>query len=132
MLGADAHAQSQGDPQLDYMLQCQGCHLEDGTGKPDVGVPTMVGLAERFLAVPGGRAYLVQVPGVNQAPLDDRAIAELMNWLLVRYRGSGPEHLAQPYTEDEVATLRSKTPIDVAATRAGLVARMTREPRSNR
>ena len=68
-VGANAEGQSQGDPQLDYMLQCQGCHGADGAGKPEVGIPSMVGMAERFLADPEGRAYLVQVPGVSQAPL---------------------------------------------------------------
>lgn len=115
------HAQSQGDPRLDYMLQCQGCHREDGTGRPDVGVPTIVGLAERFLAKPGGRAYLVQVPGVSQAPLDDHALAQLLNWLLTRYAGHEPPSSFERYTEREVAMHRRNTPIDVVAARARLL-----------
>lgn len=122
LASTSAFAQSQGDPELDYMLQCQGCHMADGTGKPDVGVPTMVGLVERFLGLPGGRAYLVQVPGVDQAPLDDRAIADLMNWLLDRYRGNDAKTSFEPYTEDEVKAYRAETPIDAPATRARLLA----------
>lgn len=117
-----ARAQSQGDPQIDYMLQCQGCHLEDGRGSASAGVPSIVGLAKRFLEVPGGRTFLVQVPGVMQAPLDDGAVAALMNWMLMRYPGSEAAPAFTLYTKQEITNLRSKTPIDVAATRARLIA----------
>ena len=55
-------------PQVHYMLHCQGCHLADGRGVPG----KIPGLSEMgsFLTVPGGRAYLVQVPGTAQAPLN--------------------------------------------------------------
>lgn len=115
--------QSQGDPRLDYMLQCQGCHGADGFGSAKAGVPSIVGLGSRFLGVPEGRAYLVQVPGVAQAPLDDRAIAALMNWILERYRSGAERTGFDPYDEKEVARYRAEGPIDVAATRARLVAR---------
>jgi hypothetical protein len=71
--------------------------------------------------LPGGRAYLVQVPGVAQAPLDDRAIASLMNWILERYRSDPDQPAFTRYSEKEVAGYRAKGPIDVAATRARLV-----------
>ena len=118
----EGHGQGQGSPQLDYMLQCQGCHGPNGTGTEQANIPTLIGLAERFLALPGGRAYLVQVPGVAQAPLDDRAIANLMNWILERYRLSGDQQRFAadftPYSEQEVAGYRAEGPIDVAVTRA--------------
>ena len=118
-----APERGQGAPQLDYMLQCQGCHLADGSGTEQAGIPTIIGLASRFLDFPEGRAYLVQVPGVSQAPLDDRAIAELMNWILERYPSDGDTRAFEPYTEKEVASYRAKGPIDVVATRARLVER---------
>jgi hypothetical protein len=68
-----------------------------------------------------GRAFLVQVPGVVQAPLDDRAVAALMNWMLAHYAGKEANPSFEPYTEQEVASMRSETPIDVAATRARLI-----------
>ena len=34
-----------------------------------------------LLATPAGRAYLVRVPGVAQAPLDDERLAALLNWV---------------------------------------------------
>ena len=49
---------------VDYMLNCQGCHLPDGDGAGDV--PRMKNFVGNFLKVPGGRAFLVQVPGFRQ------------------------------------------------------------------
>lgn len=125
---AVADGQSQGDPQLDYMLQCQGCHGANGTSKPGAGVPSMVGLAGRFLDDPEGRAYLVQVPGVSQAPLDDRAIADLLNWILERFGTEGDRKPIEPYTQSEVTAYRAMEPIDVAATRARLIERHRTRP----
>jgi hypothetical protein len=114
----------QGDPRLDYILQCEGCHLAGGEGAPASGVPRMNGFVGRFVGVEGGRAYLVQVPGVAQAPLDDAAIAALLNWMLLRF---SPEELPDPfvpYTEAEVARHREQAPIDALKVRATLLAQL--------
>lgn len=120
---ASAAGQSQGNPRLDYMLQCQGCHLADGSSWPEIGIHSMIGLAERFLDDPEGRAYLIQVPGVSQAPLDDRAIADLLNWILARFRADAKDADFAPYSEQEVARYRAADRIDVVATRARLIER---------
>ncbi|MBW2293425.1 MAG: hypothetical protein JRG89_05920 [Deltaproteobacteria bacterium] len=125
---AVADGQGQGDPRLDYMLQCQGCHGAHGTSKFEAGVPSMIGLAGRFLGDPEGRAYLVQVPGVSQAPLDDRAIADLLNWILERFGSEGDRKPIEPYTQSEVTAYRAMEPIDVAATRARLIERNQKRP----
>jgi len=57
-------------PALDYAVTCQGCHRADGAGTPGT-VPALAGSVGKFLRVPGGREFLVRVPGVAQAPLDD-------------------------------------------------------------
>jgi len=57
-------------PNVEYALNCQGCHRADGAGTPG-SVPPLAGSVARFLGAAGGREYLVQVPGVAQAPLDD-------------------------------------------------------------
>ena len=119
-----ASADSQGDPRLDYILQCQGCHQPDGSGAEALGVPRMTGFVGRFLAIEGGRAYLVQVPGVAQSLLGDQAIAELLNWLLVRFSPNELPEPFTPYTKQEVARYRARTPIDAVETRAALVAAM--------
>ena len=123
---ARAGGRGQGDPRLDYILQCQGCHLADASGAEAVGVPRMKGVVGRFPQVEGGRAYLVQVPGVAQAPLDDAAIAELLNWMLQRFSADELPEPFEPYLAEEVARHRSRTPIDVPATRAELLARLER------
>jgi hypothetical protein len=117
----------QGDPRLDYILQCEGCHLADGSGWEVSGVPRMRGFVGRFLHVEGGRAYLVQVPGVANAPLDDAAIAALMNWMLVEFSADELPAPFEPYTAEEVAQHRSRTPIDAVAARRQLIARLEQQ-----
>ena len=108
---------------VDYMLNCQGCHLPEGRGIPGV-VPVMKGYVGNFLRVPGGREFLVQVPGSANAALDDAALADLLNWVLVTM---SPEQLPAgwvPYTGAEVAKLRAVPLREVSQVRAALVARM--------
>src|SRR6185503_18374901 len=82
------------DPALDYTLNCQGCHRADGAGTPG-SVPALAGSVARFLAVPGGREYLVRVPGVSQAGLDDAALADVLNWMVDRF---DREHVPADFT----------------------------------
>lgn len=93
-------------PRVNYMLHCQGCHLPDGSGLPG-RVPTMRGHLARFLTVPGGREYIVQVPGVSTSKLSDNDTAALMNWL-VREMGPAVPGDFHPYTTAEVTALRAK------------------------
>jgi cytochrome c553 len=79
-----------GSPQVDYALHCMGCHLDDGRETPG-RIPALAGSMGRFLALPEGRAFLVRVPGSAQAPLDDAALAALLNWMLRRCGGRGGE-----------------------------------------
>jgi hypothetical protein len=73
-------------PRFDYLLNCAGCHRTDATGSFDV--PALTEIAP-FLSTPVGRAYLVRVPGVAQAPLSDERVAALLNWALVEFSGAG-------------------------------------------
>ena len=50
---ARADGPGRGDPWLDYALECQGCHLAEGSGSEQAGVPGLVGVG-RFLGVEGG------------------------------------------------------------------------------
>jgi mono/diheme cytochrome c family protein len=109
--------------QANYMLNCQGCHQADGSGLPG-NVPTMRGFAGRFLQVPGGREFLVQVPGSSNSPLNNAELAELLNWILLTM---SPESLGkdfQYYTEEEVAEMREHVLVDVGQIRESLVASM--------
>jgi hypothetical protein len=109
------------DPHVDYMLQCQGCHLHDGTGTPGA-VPALAGSVGRFLRVAGGREFLVRVPGSSQSPLDDARLAAVLNWILVRFDpGSLPADFV-PFTAEEVARVRRPPLTDVAGERRRLLA----------
>ncbi|MET3604484.1 hypothetical protein ABIC99_002300 [Sphaerotilus sulfidivorans] len=81
-----------------------GCHLADGRGAPEQGVPSMRGLAGRLLTLPGGREYLVQVPGVMNSGLSDADTARLMNWLLPQVSAETLPPGTLPYDAAEIAT----------------------------
>jgi mono/diheme cytochrome c family protein len=90
-----------------WTLNCQGCHRLDGSGS-DATAPAIAGTVAKFLLVPGGREYLIRVPGVATSPLSDADLAEVMNWMLRRF---DKEHLPasfQPYTAAEIAPLRAR------------------------
>ncbi len=107
-------------PALDYTLECEGCHRADGSGTPG-SVPALRDSVARLLAIPGGREYLVRVPGVAQAPLDDAALAAVLNWMLDRFdRAHVPAGFA-PYGAEEVGRLRKQPLVDVEAVRKRLV-----------
>ena len=111
------------EAQLHYLLHCQGCHLADGSGSPGA-VPNLVGSVGRFLTVPGGRAYLVQVPGSAQSDLDDAQLAAVLDWMVVRF---GPSEVAvdfERFSAEEVARVRAVPLADPAAVRERLMERL--------
>ena len=109
--------------QSNYMLNCQGCHLADGSGLPG-SVPSMRNFVGSFLAVPGGRDFLVQVPGSSNSPLSDADLAELLNWILTTMSAEQLASDFQYYTAGEVREMRRHVLVDVAEVRSGLVAQM--------
>lgn len=112
-----------GDPAMDYLLNCQGCHRADGAGTPG-SVPALKDSVARFVTLPEGRRYLARVPGVSQAALDDDATAALLTWLV---RHFDPAHVPadfQPYTAAEIGPLRRAPLVDVDRVRAELLERI--------
>jgi mono/diheme cytochrome c family protein len=110
-------------PEIDYMLNCQGCHLSDGQGFPG-SVPDLRGAMGRFAGVPGGRAYLVQVPGSRNAPIDDAALAAVLNWMMDTFSASTRPADYAPFTREEVARARAESVVDIAGRRAALLGAM--------
>lgn len=108
---------------IDYMLKCQGCHGPDGSGNL-VNTPPLAGEVAKFLAIPGGRAFLGRVPGVASVDLDNQRLAEVLNYTLYRFDAAHVPAGFKPYSAGEVAVLR-KAPLrlDRAETRARLLAR---------
>jgi hypothetical protein len=104
-----------------WTLNCQGCHRPDGTGT-DGTAPSLAGTVARFLSVPGGREYLVRVPGVATSPLSNADLAEVVNWMLWRF---DKEHLPvnfQPFTAAEMGQLRgSPLRLEASQMRADLL-----------
>jgi hypothetical protein len=107
--------------QVNYMTECQGCHLPDGSGQKG-SVPSMKDELHRFLNVDGGREFLVQVPGSANSKLSDADLAALLNWLIPKMGGMKAEGF-KSYTPEEIAAYRSDRLVDVTGTRAALVAK---------
>ncbi len=104
---------------FNYMLNCQGCHSADGSGIGDI--PEMKNFVGNFLRVPGGREFLVRVPGSANAPLNDALLAELLNWMLMEMSANELPADWQPYTEAEVTVYRSTPLLDVEKLRTALI-----------
>jgi hypothetical protein len=90
-----------------WTLNCQGCHRFDGSGS-DATAPGIAGTVAKFLLVPGGREYLIRVPGVATSPLSDADLAEVMNWMLWRFDKAHLPATFRPYTAAEIAPLRAR------------------------
>jgi hypothetical protein len=114
------------DPRTDYTLDCRGCHGAGGAGVPGK-VPDMRNSLVPLSLSAAGRRYLVEVPGVAQAPLSDLELAQLLNWI-TRHLSAVPEPTGfEPFTAHEVASYRKTPLVAVAALRQRL---LTGSPRS--
>ena len=115
-------AKADPDSRTLYALHCMGCHQRHGEGHGTV--PELRGFVGNFLKVPGGREFLVQVPGVAQAGLTDAEIAAVLNWTLLEFsRNELPDDF-RPYDAQEVADYRPGRLIDVEPVRARLLDEM--------
>lgn len=115
LLGAGAGAGAEVPVGEDYLLHCSACHGPGGAGTP--GVTPALSEMGALARLDGGRAYLVRVPGVAQAPLSDARLARLLNWLVERHGDRPPEPL---FTPAEVGALRARPLRDPAAARRAL------------
>src|SRR5574341_1509188 len=102
------------DPQADYMLHCRGCHGPDGLGLAGAA-PSFRGQVAKFLAVPGGREYLIRVPGTAQSELSDARTATLLNWMLQEFSADELPRDFTAFSTEEVARHRRSPLTDVVA-----------------
>lgn len=85
-------------------------------------VPRLKSFVGHFTHHPDGRAFLVRVPGVAHAMLDDARLAVMLNWMLDTYSPAEVAQAFEPYTASEVADLRRRPIENPKRTRARLIA----------
>lgn len=104
-------------PRTNYALHCQCCHLADGRETPGL-VPKLRGTVGTLAATPAGRDYLVRLPNVAAAPLDDRELAALLDWVVLAF-GDRPGDVA-PFAPAEVSA-RRRPLLDVDSARRAIL-----------
>ena len=107
------------------MLQCQGCHAPDGSGAPGA-VPDLRGNLARLALVPGGREYLIRVPGSAQSPLSDAALAALLDWMVREFGPADAAREVAAFSAEEVARHRRPPLLEVQKVRRELLRRIER------
>lgn len=112
---------------FNYQMLCQGCHTPDGSGFKDV--PQIKGFIGNFLFNQKGREYLVRVPGSANSALNDKDLAEVLNWIILEMGGASTPNNLQRYTAEEVAKLRKKTLFEVIEYRKQLLLEL---PKANK
>lgn len=110
-------------PRIDFTLRCRGCHGFAGEGTPG-HVPRLDGFVGLFTQVPGGRDYLMRVPGVARSRLDDARLAGVLNWVLATYGAGQVGPAFAPYSAAEVSRARRQVLLDRRAIRDRLLAAM--------
>ena len=106
-------------PRIAYMLHCGGCHLADGRSNPPE-VPDLRNELGKIVSIPGGRDYLVRVPGASQAPVSDEELAHIINWVLKNFNADTLPDNFSPLTGDEVSRSRKNVLINPIEHRAAL------------
>jgi len=110
--------------QANYMLNCMGCHLADGSGA--IGkVPSVRDSMLTLSRSTAGRRYLVQVPGAALSPLTDLELAQVLSWMVRNLSARTIPSDFTDFTAAEVAGYRRTPLVDVRETRARLLAAAT-------
>ena len=108
---------------MNYILNCMGCHGPDGTGVAG-RIPSFPGSIGRFMRLPEGRAYLMHVPGASNSVLSDADLADVLNWLLIRFDADElPEDVAW-FTAEDLSSGRRPALTAVRAERQAIVTKL--------
>jgi hypothetical protein len=118
ILGVPLFASAESASNL-YLLNCWGCHGSHGEGIKGTA-PPLIGLGD-FLKAAGGRAYIIEVPGVSLSALNDAQIATVMNWVLDTMSRDHLPRDFSPYTADEVHRYRATRLAELSKTRRELL-----------
>jgi mono/diheme cytochrome c family protein len=107
--------------EANYMLNCMGCHLADGSGAtgkvPSVRESLLILSRSR-----AGRRYLVQVPGASESPLSDLELAQVLSWMVRNLSAAPVPADFTDFSVSEVSAYRRFPLVDVRETRAQLLA----------
>jgi hypothetical protein len=106
--------------QANYMLNCMGCHLPDGTGAAGK-VPSVRESLVTLASSAAGRRYLVQVPGASQSPLSDLELAQVLTWMVRNLSARAVPPDFADFTAAEVAGYRRSPLVNVREARARLL-----------
>jgi mono/diheme cytochrome c family protein len=104
-----------------YTWHCSGCHGASGHGIPKAGIPDLA-YSGAYLAMPQGRAYLIQVPGISQSKLGDATAAAMLNWVLARFSAANLPANFKPYSTAEIRRLRANVASDAETQREVILA----------
>lgn len=107
----------------DFSRQCQGCHGADGMGARDA-IPRLRNFVGYFTHLPEGRDYLIRVPGVVFAPIDDARLADVLNWTLATFSSAEVAPDFEPFSAEEVGRARKHPIANVQTTRKLLLAEL--------
>ena len=108
------------DAKTAYWLHCAGCHLLDGSSAPPE-VPTLINEPGLIAGLPGGREYLLRIPGVAQAGLGDAKLAEVLNFMLGEFSSGTTPADFRPFSAEEVGRARQQVLIDPLKRRAEIL-----------
>jgi hypothetical protein len=87
-------------------------------------VPRLAGFVGHFTRHAEGRDYLLRVPGVVRARLDDSRLAAVLNWVLMSLSRDQVAAGFAPFTSEEVARARRVPLVAPQAIRARLIAEL--------
>ena len=120
IVGVPAHTEEgAAAARIDYLLHCSGCHRPDGAGAPPE-VPSLRGPIGLIVGTPEGREYVARVPEAAQAPLTDRELARVLNWMLREFSAHTLPEEFRPLDAGEVGAARGRVLADPLRTRARL------------
>lgn len=96
--------------QRHYTESCGGCHGILGVSAQKQ-IPVLKGRVGYLLCTREGREYMVRLPNIAFAKMDDATLADALNFMVFSLGGpSVPKdpQLARPFTAQEVAALRAR------------------------
>lgn len=93
--------------QSHYLEGCGGCHGIQGISA-ERDIPQLRGRVGRFLCTRAGREYLVRLPNVAFADMDDQLLADVMNFVVFRIGERSAPVQATAYSASEIASLRRR------------------------